>query len=527
MFPTRLLLSVTLIYTYLIIIYTWAMSGINGFFDFGDDTLFRITAHTVLISCSGSAGMAIFAFGFRRLPERFHRYAPLIVVLLCAIGELLLYIMPPLFAPGVILSITGWGFLTAYVLFRVATEVPVSTFGQFIGVSYGLSACLQFAVGYADASLPHLKLMQVMSFICLAAFAYTTYDECAPLPSRTESTAWHTFFSHSRISLILGVALISMLMGFSDSVTVAHHEEFAPAFPLSRLFYAFGLFFFGWLADKHFSFLPITVLLSNAFYLWFRALDSTLFLPLSQIVEMICSAPTIILLTVGFLHTASHSEQPERWASMGRLIGLPLTSLGLALGVWLWPEVSMAKMLAMCTTLLLVAVVLLYRVMFNYISIMQEAADTRLALSASTFAPVFAGEFHSKTQADGPHAFIEGSTAELQTDYAPQDYSPTMEAIEPTMSSASPTFEDAFVAYCSQYDLTTKESEVLKEILKGLSVEEIAEAQFISKRTVRFHVSNLLRKTGNKTRITMTAHFYQTANASLLPNSDDKDTAIV
>lgn len=520
MFPNRLLLSVTLIYTYLILIYARAMSGTNGFFDLGDDTLFRIAAHTMLISCSGSMGMAIFAFGFRPMPAKLRRYAPLIAAILCAVGELSLYTIPSLFVPGVILSITGWGFLTAYLLFRVATEVPASAFGQFIGVSYGLSACLQFTVGTMDAFLPNMSLTQMLSFICLIAFAYATYGVGSSLPAKTGLTVGHTIFNHSRISLLLGVALISMLMGFSDSVTVAHHEEFAPAFPLSRLFYAAGLFFFGWLADRHFSLLPVTVLLSNAFYFWFRALDSTLFLPLSQIIEMICSAPTIILLTVGFLHKASHSERPERWASMGRLIGLPLTSLGLALGVWLWPEISMAKMFAACTTLLLIAVVLLYRVMFTYLNAMQKSADARLALSTSSPAPAFAEETHQKTQTDAPSTFIEDSIPDPQTDCA----SPDWQAAEPPLSSDSTTFDDAFAAYCSRYDLTAKESEVLSEILKGLSVDEIAEAQFISKRTVRFHVSNLLRKTGNKTRITMIAHFYQTANAPLLPSSDDNDT---
>ena len=158
--------------------------------------------------------------------------------------------------------------------------------------------------------------------------------------------------------------------------------------------------------------------------------------------------------------------------------------------------------------------------MFTYLNAMQKSADARLALSTSSPAPAFAEETHQKTQTDAPSTFIEDSIPDPQTDCA----SPDWQAAEPPLSSDSTTFDDAFAAYCSRYDLTAKESEVLSEILKGLSVDEIAEAQFISKRTVRFHVSNLLRKTGNKTRITMIAHFYQTANAPLLPSSDDNDT---
>ncbi|GFH43235.1 DNA-binding response regulator [Lactococcus hodotermopsidis] len=43
-------------------------------------------------------------------------------------------------------------------------------------------------------------------------------------------------------------------------------------------------------------------------------------------------------------------------------------------------------------------------------------------------------------------------------------------------------------------DLTAREREVLKEIAKGLSNQEIADALFISLKTVKTHVSNILAK---------------------------------
>ena len=52
-------------------------------------------------------------------------------------------------------------------------------------------------------------------------------------------------------------------------------------------------------------------------------------------------------------------------------------------------------------------------------------------------------------------------------------------------------------------DLTAKEIQVLRSVCDGLEYGEIAEALGIAERTVKYHVSNILSKTGyaNKTRL--------------------------
>ena len=568
MFPTKLFLSTALIYTYLILVYTRAMSGDHGFFALGDNAMFQIAANTALISCSGALGMACFAFGFHRLSERLRRRAPFYVAGLCAVGELCLDFVPQLFSFGVALSVFGWGFLTAHILYRTAMEVPATHFGRFIGVSYGLSAFLQFVIGTADALLPTLPLTKLVALPFLAAFAFLSRgkdnDENtdAALPTQEGSPAWHAFFLESRVHLLLGAALLSLLMGFSDSVTVMHFDEFAPAFPASRLFYAAGLVFFGWLADRSFAVLPAIVLLMNAYYLWFRGLDSKMFLPLSQIVETICSGPTIILLTASFLHAAARSTEPERWAAMGRIVGLPMTSFGLAFGLWLWPVVSTTTMLAVYTTLLLVAVVLLYRGALAYLNALQTSAEAQIfavAAACASAAPAVplsppeaeatggpADEVSAQEKSESPideafaeeteealfgEAFATETTGlsfdeifEAEPPSPPPDEEPT-----PPQGTGEPPDDaaesgDAFSSYCRRYGLTMKESEILADILQGHSVDDIAETHFITKRTVRFHISNLLHKTGNKTQIAMAAHYFRTADADLLPEEDANHT---
>ena len=56
--------------------------------------------------------------------------------------------------------------------------------------------------------------------------------------------------------------------------------------------------------------------------------------------------------------------------------------------------------------------------------------------------------------------------------------------------------------FCEKYNLTSRETEILKCLKEGLSDSEIADRLFISKNTVRFHVSNLLKKTESDSRVT-------------------------
>lgn len=485
MFSVRLLSSVTLIYIYLILIYTLAMSGVQG--------VYEAAVNTVLVSCAGAAGMASCAFGFRHLPERVQCRVPYYMVGSCVVGQLFLAFfsaVPMMFLVGMVLASMGWGFLTAFILCRVATKVPTAYFGRFIGLAYGLAAFLQFAVGAADKYFADMLLTQWSAVVCLAAFVYLIRCDKISLPADTPqsgSPVWQSFFQKNRVYLLGGAALLSLLMGLSDSVTIMHYAEYAPAFPASRLFYAVGLVAFGWLADRRMLLLPGVVLLTNAYYLWFRAMaaDADLFILLAEIVEAVYSAPAIILLTVGFLHAAAHSACPERWAAMGRIVGLPLTSLGLMLGIWLWPVTSTLTMLAVYTTLLLVAVALLYYSLLDYMEALLDVAKRKIKAASQITAAEKLQEEEDAVKAGGDNS---GS--------------------------------DIFAAYCHCYGITAKEADILLEILKGQSADEIAAAQYITKRTVRFHISNLLHKTGNKTQIAMIAHFHKVTEDTALLEMD-------
>ena len=58
-----------------------------------------------------------------------------------------------------------------------------------------------------------------------------------------------------------------------------------------------------------------------------------------------------------------------------------------------------------------------------------------------------------------------------------------------------------FIKLCEKYELTSREQEIVKLILENASDDEIANKLYISKPTVRFHISNIFKKTKTKSRV--------------------------
>lgn len=60
--------------------------------------------------------------------------------------------------------------------------------------------------------------------------------------------------------------------------------------------------------------------------------------------------------------------------------------------------------------------------------------------------------------------------------------------------------EERFADFAMHFDISERETDVLHQILEGKSNAEIASALFISENTVKFHIKNILKKTGATNR---------------------------
>ena len=64
----------------------------------------------------------------------------------------------------------------------------------------------------------------------------------------------------------------------------------------------------------------------------------------------------------------------------------------------------------------------------------------------------------------------------------------------------APSLEDRLDVFIQKYEITSREAEVLRLIAAGASNGEISAQLFISENTVKFHVRNILKKTGHANR---------------------------
>ena len=70
------------------------------------------------------------------------------------------------------------------------------------------------------------------------------------------------------------------------------------------------------------------------------------------------------------------------------------------------------------------------------------------------------------------------------------------------------TKEALFLANCSKYAISVRETEVLRLILEGLTYKEVGEKLFISEKTVDSHMQNIYAKVGVRNKLSLWNKLY-------------------
>lgn len=246
---------------------------------------------------------------------------------------------------------------------------------------------------------------------------------------------------------LLIVVLLSLLHGIGDLYMDAYHN-FNDVFGFSRLSYCAGSIAAGYFADRNRLYLPLAALFAKAqdiLDIWVGQ-EQVLYYPLHYFGDFMNGFFTLFII-LAFVDLAAHRPSLKPWAVTGRSLQMFTVSVATVFGAFILDADKLFFTLLYVLAIVGCLVIVFYSSALRF-TLGSAAADSA---AAEIITPL--------------------PTAEVTTSLPAPDY-------------------------CARYGLTQRESEVLDCILSGQSISEISEALFISQRTVKFHITNLLRKTG-------------------------------
>lgn len=503
-------------------------------------------------------GVLLFAYTFRREPER--DVTRLLHVSLAANGLSVLALAAGLagktaafflYIGGLVFPL-ACGYLDGCLFYLLARHTVPQRQGIAIGLYIALTNGLLFLVQRlvervtgAPLFFPWPLLLVALALIAFLLRPVPAEEEAQPVVPQAQVS--------NHLPLFCGIGiLLSLLIGLSSTLDFVEYEEYYRNWhAISRLFLAAGYLAAGWLADHYPVWLPVAALLAKvavfAAYtfvlegapLWFTIFADAFF------------SPFIILFIIWmFFNVALRSSRPELWAGMGRAIERPFHVLGALAGEMLLEhKVSHGVMSLVYMGLLILAVVLLYKLFLLYAeawkhsaveeSLAKVKAETAKQTAAENYAKVLTennkntaavnnladvpaenvadsnaaeeteiwedfafetAEIFTAETAEDSTVKAENDTANIVTDQKTETAEAISEKIiKPDISlsdDSGPLHGDRLRKYQLRYRLTNRETEVLWEILQKHKTADIATNLIITIPTAKYHISNILQKTG-------------------------------
>ena len=431
---------------------------------------------------------------------------------------------------GLLLFPLGTGYIYGYLHYLMCRWLPSGRRGLCIGLGFALPNLLQFLVDWLlkITAAPPLCLWGLL--LVVLAFMATLLLRTNTWGFEEQPVAPRPLITHSLPLLCCICAIMGLLVGLNDTVSLVRYDEYVDFHFLSRVYSAIGFLLAGWLADHYPLWLPLTALLSKAVVLGFHvlALEGYPFW-ITVCGDAFFTAALNLFVVWLFVSVALHTRRPELWAGMSRAAELPVAGLAGMLGSTLLQAFPPFVTLLVFVAALLLAMVLYYRCFLLYSdSLLKSRAPILLPhtgkiVLAHTGETVFvtAPAAEQKKQEPVPDTTYENNAKDTMTaeDVAEEKEESKTVAFTSANSvtekdsltetankksaetnsrkpSANKITEEKLLAYKTHYGLSVRETDVLAHILKDRSINEMAEELFISPSTVKFHVANLLKKTG-------------------------------
>jgi len=256
--------------------------------------------------------------------------------------------------------------------------------------------------------------------------------------------------------LIAATAIICYLSSLYEGIMAVVSTGELSAYEMillrnTKLLYCASVAAAGFIADlkgrQYISVIAIAVMTLLIFDVFL--LNYTVFKFLNWIILFAGSGFLAMFVTLNFIDIADQTKIPALWAGGGRIVKHLVTAFGSVAGALLWntPE---SGFLIVGLQYLVLLTALIFLLFWHYL-ITENAS----------------GAVHSPQESLG--------------------------------NSLAPEI--------AGYGFTDKEKQVLQFILTGVQIKDIAEKLFVTERTVKFHITNILKKTGCKNQRELISSF--------------------
>ena len=262
------------------------------------------------------------------------------------------------------------GYITGSLFSQIARYIPAARQGFCIGASLASAHFFLFLSDTLVAVL-HIPTPHALFFLfpVLALMAYLLlHNEPEELPDKNATPSPDPFLLRHAPLFLLAAVLLSLTVGFSDSLFLTRHAEFMEWHRYTRFINVGGFLLAGWLADSRPFYLPLAALLARTVSLGFCVfmLEGGA-VSISSIADCFFTTFLIVFLIWVFITLSPRMPNPELWAGMGRIVELPCGAIGTMLGIFLLQRLPVSLTFLVYMALLMCSSALFYQAMLIWI----------------------------------------------------------------------------------------------------------------------------------------------------------------
>ena len=325
-----------------------------------------------------STAAGIFAFGFFRgrvpaFPPAHAQLAAFCVNAACVAALVNILNVRPGFGlryAALFLFTFSNGYITGSLFSQIAKYIPAARQGFCIGASLASAHFFLFLSDTLVAVL-HIPTPHALFFLfpVLALMAYLLlHNEPEELTDINATPSPDPFLLRHAPLFLLAAVLLSLTVGFSDSLFLTRHAEFMEWHRYTRFINVGGFLLAGWLADSRPFYLPLAALLARTVSLGFCVfmLEGGA-VSISSIADCFFTTFLIVFLIWVFITLSPRMPSPEIWAGMGRIVELPCGAIGTLLGIFLLQRLPVSLTFLVYMALLMCSGALFYQAMLIWI----------------------------------------------------------------------------------------------------------------------------------------------------------------